>query len=259
MDNRRRRVLMRGLYFSTTRHRPSGGGGFTPASITGLIAWYDANAITGQADNTSLSAWPDMSGNSYDLAQATGAKQPTYYSSTSGKTINSKPAVWFDGTDDWMVAGSTKTLQPVTAFAVVQLYQTGQITIIGSSTNSGPFDIEGNAGKLELQKQQIAACTDSVATVPATTSVVGVTYDGSAGVNGTTATYYINSHTADSSPAFAQQFTAGAVQLGANGATQIAVFNGPIAEVVIYNNVIGATDRQSLVNYLGTKWGVTVT
>lgn len=70
---------------------PPGGG-----STATVLAWYDASQITGQADGSALASWPDESGNGRTMT-AGGTGTITYYSSTAGKTVNGKPAVWFPG------------------------------------------------------------------------------------------------------------------------------------------------------------------
>lgn len=48
-----------------------GGGGWTPASLPGLQAWYLANTLSG-ADGSTITSWPDSSGNGF-TATASGA------------------------------------------------------------------------------------------------------------------------------------------------------------------------------------------
>jgi len=86
---------------------------FTPASLSGLAAWYDASQITGTTDGAALSQWNDLSGNARHLRQATGASQPIYKTAIQ----NGKGVVRFDGTNDVMsvVAAIPK---PFTVFLV---------------------------------------------------------------------------------------------------------------------------------------------
>lgn len=102
-------------------YAPGSSGPFTPKSLPGLLAWYDASQIAA-ADNTPLAAWDDLSGNGFTMSQATAADQPTYYSSTAGKTVNGLPAVWFDGVDDVMTTAApwTSAVANVTMFVVCQ-------------------------------------------------------------------------------------------------------------------------------------------
>ena len=44
------------------------GGGFLPTDISGLVAWYKADAITGVADGANAATWPDSSGNAYHMS-----------------------------------------------------------------------------------------------------------------------------------------------------------------------------------------------
>lgn len=69
----------------------------SPQSIPGLKAWYDATTIN-QADNTSVTAWLDQSGNEAHMYQSTTAAQPTLQTNE----LNNRPVVRFDGTDDFM-------------------------------------------------------------------------------------------------------------------------------------------------------------
>lgn len=80
------------------------GGGFTPAAISGLRAWYKADSLV-LADGAAVAQWDDSSGNGYHLTQATGTKQPAYRSSDV--------AVDFDGGDSLDRTG-------ISAFAVAR-------------------------------------------------------------------------------------------------------------------------------------------
>lgn len=71
---------------------------FTPASVAGLTAWYDAGAIVGLANADPVPTWADLSGNGYDAVQATGSKQPSYRTSV----IDGRPVIRFDGVDDFL-------------------------------------------------------------------------------------------------------------------------------------------------------------
>ncbi len=69
---------------------------FDPRAVPGLVAWYDARYLQ-LADNDPVSTWPDLSGNSHDLIQATTSSKPTFKTN-----FNNLPAVYFDGVDDYM-------------------------------------------------------------------------------------------------------------------------------------------------------------
>ncbi len=69
---------------------------FSPSSLTNLVGWYKADAgvqITGSGVGTWRNqAIPGVN----DLAQATDASRPTL------SVINERPALLFDGVDDWL-------------------------------------------------------------------------------------------------------------------------------------------------------------
>lgn len=79
----------------------------------GLTAWYRADQ--GITIATGVSQWNDISGNARNLAQGTGANQPTY-NATGGS--NGRALLDFDGTNDTMVTGAFTQNQPFTVFFV---------------------------------------------------------------------------------------------------------------------------------------------
>lgn len=70
---------------------------FEPTEISGLKGWWKADSIN-QADNTSVSAWLDSSGNEAHMYQSSATAQPTLQTNE----LNGYPVVRFDGTNDFM-------------------------------------------------------------------------------------------------------------------------------------------------------------
>jgi hypothetical protein len=93
---------------------------WSPADITLLRLWLDAQAIPAQADNTDLTTWADQSGNSYDVTQAVAGKKPHYQVNGVGAGL---PSVRFDGVDDILVNATANWLSTDTAGTVVIVYQ----------------------------------------------------------------------------------------------------------------------------------------
>ena len=68
-----------------------------------LALWLDAeDASTITLNGSSVSQWSDKSGGGNNATQAVAAAQPAY----NATGFNSKPALVFDGTSDWMQAGT---------------------------------------------------------------------------------------------------------------------------------------------------------
>ena len=92
---------------------PGAGGAFTPSGSP--VGHWSADTITGLEDGDPVATWPDQSGNSNDLVQATPAKKPTYQTNEINTTL---PIVRFDGTDDFMISADASVTQPCTIFFV---------------------------------------------------------------------------------------------------------------------------------------------
>jgi hypothetical protein len=78
---------------------------FAIDDLTSVIAHWSADAIVGLVDGDPVDALPD-SISSWDLAGTTTTR-PLYRPTSS---INSLPAVEFDGVDDWLKTATTKTM-----------------------------------------------------------------------------------------------------------------------------------------------------
>lgn len=88
-----------------------------PGDIPGAAFGYAAHQITGLADEAAVASWEDLAGFGPDLAQATGAKRPTYQTNE----INGLPIVRFDGTDDIIAAALASVIsQPFTLFLIAK-------------------------------------------------------------------------------------------------------------------------------------------
>lgn len=92
---------------------------FVPTSISGLMAWYKADAGTFQdsagstpatADSDPIGRWADQSGNARHITQTTSTKRPLLKTAISG----GYPAVRTDGVDDWLSGSWSNVAQPIT-------------------------------------------------------------------------------------------------------------------------------------------------
>ncbi len=64
--------------------------------------WVRADALTGLANNDSVTTWTDQSTSGFNATNATAAQKPLYKSSA----VNGLPAIYFDGSDDKLTLGS---------------------------------------------------------------------------------------------------------------------------------------------------------
>ncbi len=118
---------------------PSNGGVILPSLLPNLELWLDGSTLSGSNGST-VTSWPDASGNARDAAAAGGSFGNAGTLLTSG--INSKNAVRFNGSNQTMAANWRPTTAPVTMGAVFKLNST-----VGGNTK-GVFtqDVSGVGG-----------------------------------------------------------------------------------------------------------------
>jgi hypothetical protein len=197
----------------------SGGGGaaWTPASLTGLKFWGDANQQSESAD-AAVATFVDRSGNSNDFTQATGASQPLLRFAS----INGKKALEFDRTNDYLSC-ATGLMNGATAgawFAVMKVTTDPPPGGLESGAVLNGFGTSGNDSHHPFSDGNIY---DTFGTDTRKTC-------------------------GDPTPSLAS-----VALIGATSAS--AYYGGLIAEVVIMNAVPSAGDIASLVAYVNTKYG----
>jgi hypothetical protein len=103
-----------------------------------LIPYQKASAVAGA--NGYVTRWYDQSGSSLDASQITAAKQPQVVSGGSILYLNSKPKLFFDGVDDFLVTPSytfNSTSKLYVAHVSLTTNQTYQM-VFGQFKNSNP-------------------------------------------------------------------------------------------------------------------------
>lgn len=212
------------------------GGIHLPASLGGPIGY-----------------WGDKSGNNKHATQEIGSYRPSYTG-----TINSLPAITFDGTDDHFLIDNLSSLFP----------NFGEVFIVFEPNNAATYEIYQTAGNYSIYRyaggSYLGAFTSTRATVntpyqisiAAPTTGVHVTamransssmtarLDGSVWY---TATGFGYSSGASHSIGYSGQGTGGVGGI---------VMNGKIVEIITYNTDIGAENRAKVEQYLAKKWGI---
>jgi hypothetical protein len=96
-------------------------GGFNPASISNLGAWWDfSDSSTVSLSLSAITSVTDKSGNSRTATQSTGNNQPAIAASVR----NGRSAALFDGLNDALdVTWGVQQFTAITLFAVVQTAQ----------------------------------------------------------------------------------------------------------------------------------------
>ncbi|MHB9026326.1 MAG: glycosyl hydrolase family 28-related protein [Armatimonadota bacterium] len=221
----------------------TGGGECIPTA--GLTMWLKAD--TGIILNGStISDWSDVSGANHHVAQATAAYQPTFVSSSS---INSKPAAHFDAVNDYLQGAAALDLRNSAYSIFVVAKPTagdgGYLTYLASEglryqSNNLYYK---NGGGLNYTYSTVATLQG----VTRTSGGVVTIYEN--GMQKIAGTLSIGSTSCTN------------FRIGADGLSGIGAFdgyNGDIAEVLVYNTVLSAADRQTVEAYLRDKYALPV-
>ncbi len=224
-----------------------------PGSVASNFMWYKANAnVTG---TTSVSAWGDQSGNGLNLSQSTSGNQPAL----SEGAINFNPAISFDGSSDFFSAPISLNYSLFPDLTIIAVYQPDidnaggvwgeddggwdRFLLDGNSTTLNNIVSDGVGGNTGISNLFTANQT-SLTTV---LYDQGVSSGSSVFVNGTSQSTFTANHSA----------TSANLQIGALGSGNY-FFDGEIAEVILYNRLLGTTHRQKVESYLAIKYGVMI-
>lgn len=234
------------------------------ASITGTAIWFDAadtstildaegdNAGSGAAFSGSVATWVDKSGNGRNVTNGTAGERPVY----GTNTLNGNGTVTFDGINDRLFnAAASLPGNDVTMFIVFNR-TTGvardAVFELGNGTSRNAIFINDAGNNLISYYANSTFTGLPGAYTPGTYTMVSVTHDltvlnawknaGSSVTNGT---------------ALNRNPTTG-IFVGDDSSSGDQL-QGNIAEIIVYDYVLNADQRHYVENYLGAKWGLTIT
>lgn len=250
------------LSFSRARRAAILAGGataFTPASIAGLVAWYDfsdaatlftdsARTTAVTADGDAIGGVTDKSGNVAHLASSLTAR-PLYKTAIQ----NGKSAALADGINDALQMVSAITPSANTFFMVFKITGTGTLALLGG-TDDGGLSVDYSSRNLRLVKTNVSLIGADTTTLSTTAfSIASITYNktsgafafrvnGATGASGTQTATFTNTMNG----VFAQR----------PAATPQLFHNSYGGEFLIYNSVLSAGNIALVESYLNTKWAV---
>lgn len=217
--------------------RAAGTVAFSPTSIAGLVGWWKADAGTSTTtDGAAISSWSDQSGSGATLTQGTAGSRPVYKAAIQ----NGRPVVRFDGTDDFLsasIAIAPKTVIIVAKYAAASFTELNGLV---TDTTSALILVGGGG----------------TATVFFDPSGIGAP-DAAYWFNG--ATRALNNATGPMNAFAVCSITSamwGSVtpRFGQDRGNTNRVWNGDIAEALMYDTVLSSTNRQAVEAYLKTRW-----
>ncbi|HOY32644.1 MAG TPA: PKD domain-containing protein [Bacteroidales bacterium] len=209
---------------------------FQPSDLSNLHVWYCAD--TGIVEtNGKISKWSDRSGNSIDALQNTIANSPVFLENE----LNNLPVVYFNGNQYLTAFFNDTIIRPNTFFVVWKpdVIQTTNIVFDGVESSFRNW-YGYNTSNTYLNN----TVTNSI--VPLQYNIATCIY------NGANSSYYENSIL------IRQGFSTGTSQLSGLtiGARQGGTLRmvGKIAELIMYDSLLSASDRIKVEDYLRRKY-----
>ncbi len=230
---------------------------------TGLRLWLDAGARVSKDNANRVSNWGDGSGVSNDAAQATAANQPVWVDNA----INGRPVLRFDGQTSRLDAITSPGTDNFTVFVVTKTSATHEIdseSTEGTAGTSGQKYLFGatssgvNAGAgMSLGTNGVSTYENGNSYMPAP-----AVYSGTVG-NGTVLVEFEYEAKRPLICLNGQLVRAGLVsprpQVSAPtaiGAGPFGAFAGDIAEIMVYNRALSASERATVETYLSRKYAL---
>ena len=231
--------------------------------IEGLVAWYETSRRESfkpseAVDDGQISAWYDVSPGSITAKRNTLTRTTSAAAVYQASGINKLPSVYFNGTGMFTLANFYQgTLQQSTIFFVIKPYTIG--TWIPTIVDAGPSASTGVAASLNSNGTHIFAGTIAD-TVTSNCCETNKEYVVSVNFNGAYSRSFVNNA---ATKVGNTDVNAGTVAMWGItvGASRFNGYNlvGLISEIIIYNRPLQTQEMKDVMNYLGQKYGITIT
>ena len=224
-------------------------GGLNDSVVTevsdNLELWLKADFLTAFADGDLVHLWPDASDNGRDAENGTSSQQPTFV--LNSVDMKGKPVVRFATDDSLDTAIVTAIGQPSTIFAVYRGVDFAQTQYVYDGNNNAT-----HRQRLGITSSQIVMYAGTIQ--PYATSWPRGVILNTVEYNGSSSKIYDNGAlilTADAGSKGWDGLTIGAdyTDTGSN-------FNGDIAEIIVYSEILSDTNRSNVETYLGAKYNI---
>lgn len=256
-----RRFLLRGLILLTLGLLATHPAGAQTAltATNGLVLWLRGDAgITTNASGA-VTQWEDQSGQNNHAVQPDETAAPTLTPSA----LNNQPAVRFDGDNDYLdvaTAPSIENVGDITSFFVVQFEDFANFRSIWGKTAANipsSTDYYITPDRIPRAYRGSGSASDigfvDSTVRPRAGDFLILGFD----QTGTTLTHYLNADATGTGELTATLVdSATPLKVGSRD-DLFTKMKGNIAELLIYDRALPATDRNNLVQYLQTKYGIT--
>lgn len=224
--------------------------GFTPASIAGLQAWWDAsNAGSITASAGAVSQWNDLSGNGRHLVQGTGSRQLV----TGADTQNGKNVMTCGGTTGTRMATAAgfTLAQPFTVIFAVYVIDPQPVTyshLLNSNADTVQCYVT-SSGNPVAQTMYAGTELKPAAAAFSGPQLVFFTF------NGASSSVRVNGGARTASGAAGSTGLSGVLTL-LGYSTDGFSFKGRAFEMLVYNSAIAGTNLTNLETYFNPKWAI---
>jgi hypothetical protein len=219
---------------------------FSPAA--GNVLWLKADALV-LANNDPVTTWTDSSGSGNHFTQATAGAKPTFKTGV----LNGLPVIRGDGGDHLAHSGAVTGNEQYTLL-IVQKKSATAGTISFYNGNSGANGYGYYQDGSDLRNVFFGGAAVKVDGAPSATDFEAVVSTW----NGTTSRMWVNGtevELTDPATGMAGVPSGDTTVFGLAGTNQ---WNGDIAEIMLWDNNIAALSRQAAVDYVGSKYALTI-
>lgn len=230
---------------------------FTPLSLPGLLAWYDASMNVTQSSGN-VTKWGDSSGSGDSNRDANGSsgQYPTLVSSDS--TFNHQNSIDFASAGSQFLLTGTWSVPPTQPFTIwcvgtndgggsSQAMWYDSLTLGAQVTLFGP----GSGGVVDVFA---GGSTFGVSQVTTSPLVMLVEF------NGASSNLFINNHSTAVASGSGGTNTIGGLTIGsASGGVGTTYLDGKISNIGVCQGILSTANKGNLFTWLGTKYGISVT
>ena len=249
----------------------SRGGVYVGSPPSGYRAWYRADTVT--ESGGAVSQWDDKSGNSFDIGAMDASYKPTY--NTTDSNFDSHPTINFgvdDGANNYKFynASGGPTWSDVMNNSGTSLFQAFTWALVWNATTGqspGSYDawLGDNPGYMWFGMSSDTQVAMGNGTFTQTGLALGTTYasiinaqggsDGSITITIETTGETTATYTSWNSASHATGRNTG-VMIG-GGSIASYMMKGQLADVLIYNTSLDASDTTTLKNYFANSYDLT--
>ena len=225
---------------------------------TNLITWLKAdNGVV--TSGSSVTQWTDMSPTANNATQSNSSDQPTLVTNA----VNGLPAISFNGTSDFLQFGSgfANFTAGASIFVVVNpISFSGYQTWFNVGTSGANYlgleeiTTAGSVGAFVYNSTTSSGVSAASAITTGSFQLLDTVYNGS-----NTSTIYNNgTQLAQSTSMQTAPNSTRTLNYVGQLASSTALFHGQIAEILVYNTALTASQRAAVENYLHARYGISV-